>query len=299
VSAAIPLGTDPFTATIDTIVALGLLLVGGLLVWLAWSIQRVHQRAREARAAPFPADWLSHLHRNVGCYQLLPPAEQARLRDDLRVFIAEKHWEGCGGLELTNEMKVTIAALACILTLGMTGSPYGRVQTILVYPAGYRDPRPRRVPGSIIHTEGVELTGEAHYRGPVVLSWEEVLRDGRRPQSGRNLVWHEFAHQLDMLDGMVDGTPPLDTPEERREWQQVMSAEYRKLVRASDEGQATLLDQYGATDEAEFFAVATESFFGRPAELARRHPRLYAVLRGYYRQDPAARVPPPAAAENA
>jgi Mlc titration factor MtfA (ptsG expression regulator) len=124
----------------------------------------------------------------------------------------------------------------------------------------------------------------------VILSWADVLEEGRDPSRGQNVVYHEFAHQLDMLDGVVDGTPPLQTPAQYRAWREVMTAEYRRLVEASSLGRATLLDQYGATNEAEFFAVATECFFDKPAALERRHPRLYQVLRDYYHQDPAGRV---------
>jgi Mlc titration factor MtfA (ptsG expression regulator) len=122
-----------------------------------------------------------------------------------------------------------------------------------------------------------------------VLSWEEVLDGARHPGVGQNLVFHEFTHQLDMLDGSIDGTPPLDTSEQAKRWHRVMTSEFNRLIRASERGRATLLDQYGATDEGEFFAVATECFFDQPVEMARRHPELYELLREYYRQDPATR----------
>jgi Mlc titration factor MtfA (ptsG expression regulator) len=135
-----------------------------------------------------------------------------------------------------------------------------------------------------VPTDGEHRLGEAWYRGPVILSWDDVRYDATHPRDGRNLVF-----QLDMLDGVVDGTPPLDTPEESRRWRDVMTSEYQQLVRASKEGRATLLDKYGATNEGEFFAVATECFFERPAAMEKRHPKLYEVLRDYYHQDPAAR----------
>ncbi len=133
------------------------------------------------------------------------------------------------------------------------------------------------------------LEGQAVYRGPVILSWAEVRDEGRDPRRGHNVVFHEFAHQLDMLDGVINGTPPLPTAEQRERWKRVMTEEYRKLLDASAHGRATLLDQYGTTNEGEFFAVATECFFDRPADMERRHPELYDLLRTYYRQDPAAR----------
>jgi hypothetical protein len=148
-----------------------------------------------------------------------------------------------------------------------------------------------------IHDKHSGRLGEAHYRGPVVLSWAEVLSEGRAPARGHNLVIHEFAHQLDFLDGVVNGTPPLKDEAQSRRWHDVMTAEYQRLIRESANGQATVLDQYGATNEAEFFAVATECFFDQPVGLKHRHLQLYELLREYFQQDPAARcagkrVPP-------
>lgn len=248
-----------------------------------------NRRRQRLLARPFPDDWLRILERNVAHYRWLDPAEQARLRDDLRVFIAEKYWEGCGGLTMTDEIRVTIAAQACLLVLAMEHNYFDRVLSILVYPHGFRNPE-SGTQGGMIYREGVALSGEAHYRGPVILAWSEVLEEGRYPRHGRNVVFHEFAHQLDMLDGVINGTPPLGSDAERQRWQAVMTEEYERLIRDSATGRATLIDEYGATNEGEFFAVATETFFDRPVDLAHRHPRLYDLLHNYYRQDPATRV---------
>jgi Mlc titration factor MtfA (ptsG expression regulator) len=249
-----------------------------LLTWLR------RRRRRKLLARPFPAEWLRYLERNIAHYRYLAAAEQAKLRDDLRIFIAEKDWEGCGGLQMTDEIKVTVAAQACLLVLAIEHDYYRRVQSILVYPRGYSAPTRHGI------LEGTsDLLGEAVYRGPVILSWEDVLEGGRHPRAGKNLVFHEFAHQLDMLDGVIDGTPPLKDRDQYRRWHDVMTAEYQRLIEESEKGQATLLDQYGTTNEGEFFAVATECFFDKPVALARRHPQLYALLAEYYRQDPAAR----------
>jgi MtfA peptidase len=254
-------------------------------------------RRRTLLAEPFPSEWLSYLHKNVLHYSWLSEAEQARLRDDLRVFSAEKHWEGCGGLEINDEMKVTVAAHACLLILGLNIDCYNRVPTILIYPSGFQIPS--KYDGTDVIFEGDAAIGQAVYRGPVILSWEDVLAEGRDPGGGRNVVFHEFAHELDMLNGSIDGTPLLETDELTQRWQQVMTREFERLIAASDRGQATLLDDYGATNEGEFFAVATECFFNQPVEMQRRHRRLYELLREYYRQDPAARssrkAPPPEA----
>ena len=132
-----------------------------------------------------------------------------------------------------------------------------------------------------------ERLGEAHHRGPVVLAWKEALANAQEPGHGRNLVFHEFAHQLDMLNGDFDGTPNLDDAGLRQRWADIMDREYQRLCKAADRGKKTLLDPYGATDPAEFFAVVTECFFDLPWELERRHAELYALLRDYFRQDPA------------
>lgn len=247
-------------------------------------------RRRRLLAQPFPRAWLEYLERNVAHYRYLSPAEQARLRDDLRVFIAEKHWEGCGGLVLTDEMKLTIAAQACLLVLGMEHNYFDRVLSVLVYPHAFVDTHEKQGPLGVVDGRGAACVGQAWYRGPVILAWDEVRDNARHPRRGHNVVYHEFAHQLDMLDGVIDGTPPLGAKDQQQRWQEVMSAEYHRLVSASEHGRATLIDGYGATNEGEFFAVATECFFDLPAPMKQRHPALYDLLRTYYRQDPAARV---------
>jgi Mlc titration factor MtfA (ptsG expression regulator) len=247
------------------------------------------RRRRKILTEPFPPAWLEILHSNVAHYQALMEEEQAELRDDLRIFIAEREWEGCGGLVMTDEIKVTVAAQACLLVLALDLDLYRKVQTILVYPSAYRVPPEIGINEAPRLVEEKELLGEARYRGPVCLSWDEVLEGGRHPGKGENLVFHEFAHQLDMADGYVDGTPPLKNPKQARRWAKVMTAEFDRLRRESDSGKATLLDAYGAINEGEFFAVATECFFNRPLPLRERHPKLYDLFREFYQQDPAER----------
>jgi Mlc titration factor MtfA (ptsG expression regulator) len=247
-----------------------------------------NRRRRQLLAEPFPPEWLKYLESNVSVYPTLSEAEQARLRDKVRIFIAEKTWEGCGGLPITDEIKVTIAAQACVLVLGYDNFYFEKLRTILVYPHGYVAPQETVNQAGIIDEGGSGRLGEAHYRGPVVLSWSDALAGGKTHRDGKNLVYHEFAHQLDMLDGAADGTPPMPGGQLAR-WRDVMTAEYERLVRDSEHGRATLLDEYGTTNEAEFFAVATECFFEKAAHMQRRHPKLYEVLRDFYRQDPAAR----------
>src|SRR5262245_20037331 len=252
-------------------------------MFLPWSKQR---RRRKILATPFPGESLAILRRNVSYYELLAEPEQSKLRNDLSIFVAEKYWEGCGGLKMTDEIKVTVAAQACLLVLAIEHDYYPMLQSILVYPSSYEAPSRTPLTGGFVLEGTTDRLGEAWYRGPVVLAWDAAARDGRNLGDGRNVVFHEFAHQLDMLDRSIDGTPPLGNREQYARWRDVMSAEFDKLVAASDRGQATLLDQYGATDPAEFFAVSTECFFEIPLEMQRQHTQLYNLMRDYFRQDP-------------
>jgi Mlc titration factor MtfA (ptsG expression regulator) len=253
---------------------------------LPWLKQR---RRREVLADPFPPAWLDYLRHNVLDYATLTESEQAKLRDDLRIFIVEKNWEGCGGLAITDEIRVTIAAQACFLILALDLDYLPSVWTILVYPGTFGVPVDDSSKTIAEIDEWTPTVGQAMYRGPVVLAWDSVLAGGRDQDEGRNTVYHEFAHQLDFLDGAFNGTPLLEDAEQSKRWHETLQSEYDHLVRAVDRGRRTLLEDDAATNEGEFFAVATEYFFGRPAALAERRPRLYELLRDYYRQDPAQR----------
>jgi MtfA peptidase len=252
------------------------------------------RRRRRILAEPFPSEWDIYIDRNVAIARRLDAATRQKLRELVQVFIAEKYWEGCGGLELTEEMQVTIAAQACLLVLGHDETLYRDVASILVYPSVVMPP-PRR-PGVFeqvrapIHT-GVALSGEAHLGGPVVLAWDVALAGGREQVPG-NVVIHELAHKLDMANGIVDGAPPFDTPAQERRWAAVAGAAQRELRTRLAFGLASAIDGYGATNAAEFFAVATEAYFTTPRELRFDYPELYAELAAFYRF-----VPPPRSEE--
>ncbi len=246
-----------------------------------------NRRRQKLLAEAFPATWLEFLEENVPHYRTLERQEQAKLHDDLRIFVAEKEWEGCGGLEMTDEVKVTIAAFASLLTLGLEDNHFDRVVTVLVYPEAYRVPDQPTEDGFLV--EDSQREGEAHYRGPVILNWAEIRADAQAPWLGRNLVIHEFAHQLDMLNGAADGVPFLPDAASAERWSRVAGAEFRRLIRAVEHGRHTLLDDYGAENEAEFFAVATECFFNQPRAMSRQLPELYQLFADYYRQEPAER----------
>ena len=190
-----------------------------------------------------------------------------------------------------------MAGQAAILVLGLEEPYYfDQAQSIIIYRGPYRHP-PRLQYGLGVVREGVALSGEMWRRGPIVLSWQDVLAGGRNASDGRNVVFHEFAHYLDGLDGDMEGTPPLVGRQRQETWYRVTEAEYLRLVGQAQRDEVTLLDHYGATSRAEFFAVATECFFERPAALQQRHAELYRLLRDFYRQDPARWLPDAKAAD--
>ncbi|MBN2561921.1 MAG: zinc-dependent peptidase [Phycisphaerae bacterium] len=248
------------------------------------------RRCDRIRKRPFPPAWLAILERNVAYYRLLTPEEQAELRGHIQVFLDEKRFEGCGGLEVTDEIRVTIAAQACILLLHRQTDYYPRMQTILVYPHRYvADARKRLPDGTVlggIHTR----IGESWYRGPVVLSWDDVLQGAADIHDGHNVVFHEFAHQLDSESGANEGAPALPRRSMYIAWARVLGHEYEHLIDELKHHRRTFIDAYGATNPAEFFAVITEAFFEQPVQMKRRHPELYDQLVSFYQQDPASRA---------
>ena len=205
----------------------------------------------------------------------------------MQVFLAEKQFEGCGGLVLTEEISVTIAAGACVLLLHRKTDYFARLITILVYPAAYVASSVKPIGGGVVLEEDQVRLGEAWKSGVVVVSWADLQATARGSNPGRNLVLHEFAHQLDMEDGVADGTPVLERRGRYARWSSTFGSEYERLRRDSALGRYSVLDKYGATDPAEFFAVATEGFFEKSLLLSRRHPELYDELAAFYRQDPA------------
>jgi len=259
-------------------------LLGGLA---AWATSARVNRARRARllALPAPPDWEPILRRNVPAYNRLPEPLKGRLAGLMHVFLEEKRFEGCGGLEMTDEIRLTVAAQACILLLGGAGRLYPQMQSIFVYPAAYVTGKPDQF--GIIATESRPRSGESWHRGPVVLAWDAACHRLNDAWRGRNAVMHEFAHQLDSEDGAGDGIPALPGQSSYAEWARVFHREFEALRLRAGRGQKDVMDDYGATNPAEFFAVATEAFFERSLALRRRHPDLYAQLQGYYNLDPA------------
>ncbi len=247
---------------------------------------RRRRRAR-VRATPFPPAWRRILSRNVRLYQHLPPELERELEGHVQVLLDEKHFEGCGGLALTDEIRVTIAAHAALLMLRREPHYYPDLISILVYPTSFLVPLEEQH-GGIVHEGEEERLGESWQRGVVVLAWDVARASARCTDGGDNVILHEFAHQLDTEDGSADGVPLLDRRTDYVTWGRALAPEYERLRERPDE---SILDDYGAEDPAEFFAVATEAFFERPHQLRERHPELYAELSRFYRLDLAEIVP--------
>ena len=265
---------------------LALLLVTGLVgypYWLAWQRSRV-------RAAAFPAAWRKILQHRVPLVRSLPTDLQLQLKKHMQVFIAEKSFLGCGGLRITEEMRVVIAAQACLLILNRATDYFGSVRQILVYPGAFVVNR-TTVDGAGVQQERRDaLSGESWSQGQVILSWQDTIEGAAVADDGRNVVIHEFAHQLDQENGAAQGAPPPslgDVQYDARRWSEVFHAAYAKLQTEARQGLEGLLSHYGAQDPGEFFAVVSEVFFEQGRALAIEYPALYQELSGYYRVDPA------------
>lgn len=234
---------------------------------------------------PFSDAWRDVLEERWAWHHRLPEEVRCEIERLIQVIVAEKSWEACGGLEeITDEMVVLISAQAALLLVGRNDHDfYPQLRSILLYPSGYVDSGRRS--RDLKQDEDARL-GESWSSGSVVLAWDEVIRGAAGAHDGTNLVLHEFAHQLDQIDGAADGAPVLDDWEDYQDWSRVFSEHYQELVEDVEADRNTLIDDYGATNPAEFFAVATETFFERPKRLLREAPDLYAQLREFYGLDP-------------
>jgi len=225
--------------------------------------------------------------RNLLVYELLPDADVRELEGKARVLLEEKSFEGCGGLELGDDHRVTVAAYGALLLLHRDTDYYPRLDSILVYPSAFLAPVRHAVGEAAGIETDEERIGESWSAGSLVVSWEDVVADLAEPDAGCSVLIHEFAHQLDEEESLGEGVPTLEHARSYQSWKDVFSREYEAHCRAVDRGRRTLLDEYGAESPAEFFAVATEAFFLLPIDLRMRHPDLYRELAAYFRQDPA------------
>jgi len=257
-----------------------------VIVALALALWVPHWRLRRALEAPFPDDWRYILERNSDAYLRLPAALRERLHLLVKQFLHQKHFTGAGGLEITDEIRVTIAAEACLLILNRPSGVYPGLRYLIVYPSAFVVHHEEIDEDGIVDLEPEDRLGESWHNGKVILAWDSVLRGSRNFTDGQNVVLHEFAHQLDNENGDADGAPALGHEHSYRSWAGVLSDEFEALREASWNDEESLLDHYGATNPAEFFAVATETFFENPWRMAEYHGPLFEALRGYYRIDP-------------
>ena len=267
--------------------------IGVLVVVLAgavplgiWWGRALARRARRRRlmAQAFPAEWEAILERNLPPYWKLRACEQSQLLGYINVFLADKSFEGCGGLEITDEIRVTVAGEACMLLLGRKRACYPRLSTIVMYPGTYVAGG-KGLFGGKADEKSVRL-GESWMSGAVVLAWDSVKRGAANFEDGQNVAFHEFAHQLDQEDGIADGAPLLGPGSSYRTWARVCSADYAVLRKQKRRHRRSVLRKYGATNPAEFFAVATETFFEKPRQLKEKHPDLFDELKRHYRVNP-------------
>ena len=241
------------------------------------------------RRKGLPEGWADIVDHHVAIWSALDDDERDVLEDSSDWLLRHKRWEAAGGFALTDEMRVTIAAQASLVILGLSVDEYREVSAIIVYPSAmqsrgvYAGP----VRGTVV--DGARpVLGEAHdNRGPVLIAWDQAHDAARNPGRGSNVVFHEFAHKIDMLDNIVDGTPPLARRGDFARWVAVCTEVFDALQSSVERWP---LQPYGATNPAEFFAVATEAFFDVPTMLEQHEPNLYEVLRDFYKQDPAARL---------
>ena len=264
------------------------LALAGVVLLLAWAVAAkpwwVARRRARLQTTPFPAAWQRILDQRVPLVARLPGDLQHRLQRHIQVFIAEKPFIGCQGQAIDDEVRVTIAAQACMLLLGYAQPEYfPRLRQILVYPEAFVVDREKPLGAGLVHAHRQVLAGESWGQGQLILAWAEVLADAADAADARNVVLHEFAHQIDQDKGVADGRPWRPSPAKRRRWAAVMDAALQRLR----EQPSSVIDDYGASNPAEFFAVVTEAFFEQAPALAAEAPEVYRELAELYRLDPA------------
>ncbi|GAA5444940.1 protein MtfA [Microbulbifer sp. NBRC 101763] len=264
-----------------------------LLALAVWFVPHFYRRwrIRHRRSQALTPEQLQLVREMLPLYRYLNADQQQELRGNIALFLHDKEFVGCDGLQVTEQMRVAIAAHACLLLLGRKNECYPNLYSLLLYPDTYVAHETRRE-GFIETAKRSAREGEAHYRGPVVLSWGDLEEDLQFPQRGHNVALHEFAHKVDEEDGFFDGRPLFEKVDEGANWAEVMSREFHRLQQRAEYGQIpgdtpSVLDLYGAQSPAEFFAVATESFYTVPIAMRALHPELYAELSRFYRLDPA------------
>lgn len=269
---------------IETIVIffiIGIIITGIFLnpTLMRWRRKRIEHRF-------FPPLWNAIIENNLPIYLCLSPPQRRQLQGLIQVFLTEKQFIGCGGIQVTEEMKLVIAAVACLLLLNCSGEYFPKLRSILIYPTTYLVNETTAIGNYVVQERQVARLGESWINDQVVLSWQQVKYDTSHWSDGHNIVLHEFTHQLDQADGRAEGVPILPPTCDYQIWSKVMTKEYQKLCNDIQQGVNTVIDSYGATNPAEFFAVATETFFEKPHQMLQQHPELYKLLQGYYQLNP-------------
>lgn len=262
------------------------LIIGLIIAGILFSPILMKQRRSRLKNRPFPSLWNAIIENHLPIYLHLSPVERRRLQGHIRVFLAEKQFIGCGGLQVTEEMKLAIAAVACLLLLNERGEYFPKLRSILIYPSTYFVNETVATGNYIVEERRVARLGESWTHDQVILSWEQVKQDTLDWRDGHNVVLHEFAHQLDQEDGKAEGVPILQRNSDYAIWAKVMAEEYQQLCNDVQRSVKTVMDSYGTTNPAEFFAVATETFFEKPQQLLKKHSALYELLQRYYQLDP-------------
>lgn len=261
-----------------------ILALTAAIAWIIWRV-RLHLRRQRLLNTSLSAAWRELLERRLPLFRCLPRALKAALEGETNLFLHDKRFIGCGGYEVDDETRLIVAAQACLLLLNRETSHFATLKTVLIYPDSFVVNEVSH-DGLIATSEEQVRAGESWHRGPVVLSWADIERD-LIACDGRNVVLHEFAHQLDQEDGQTDGAPVLASAGRYADWSRVLGREYQRLQEQVESGRPTLIDPYGASAPGEFFAVVTEVFFELPRDLKSQHPTLYEQMRRFYNVDPA------------
>lgn len=263
-------------------ILIGVILIGYSVGKPYW---RLYQRDK-IRKQPFKKEWRKIIQQRMPYFRQMPADLQLQLKQHVQVFLAEKNFIGCNGVNITDEIRVTVAAQACLLLLNRKTDFYPKLQTILVYPRAFIKEQQSKDAGGVQFSQKMTLAGESWDFGKVVLSWQDTLDGAKITDDGHNVVIHEFAHQLDQENGSANGAPILEKGQSYQCWSEVFSRQFELLQKQAKTGSPSIFDYYGATNPAEFFAVASEVFFEKAQQFHHEHPMLYRQLKQYYQVDP-------------
>jgi len=261
---------------------IGVLLIGYSVGKPYW---QEYQR-NKVREQPFKKEWRKIIQQRMPYFRQMPADLQLQLKQHIQVFLTEKKFIGCNGVVITDEIRITVAAQACLLLLNRKTNFYPKLQTILIYPRAFVKEQQSKGGSGVQFTHKAVLAGESWDFGKVVLSWQDTLDGAQIPDDGRNVVIHEFAHQLDQENGKANGAPILEKGQNYKCWSEVFSAQFELLKKQAMAEAPSLFDYYGATNPAEFFAVASEVFFEKAHQFHSEYPKLYRQLTQYYQVDP-------------